>query len=133
MKNSFPFLFEKFMNIECCGQNWNIWTDLLIAKDKAVNSIFKNPESVFVKVRAMDMMFDGLPIDCTVTDFAGGAVCSMLKENADDLQKDGEDRYRFSFLGAVSLTTLVGYYDASVTHFGNWWYVDNQLLMTQSI
>lgn len=79
---------------------------VLNLKDKAVNSIFKNPDSVFVKVRAMDMMFDGLPIDCTVTDFAGGAVCGMLKDNADDLQKDGENRYRFSFLGAVSLITI---------------------------
>ncbi|XP_001606602.1 sensory neuron membrane protein 1 [Nasonia vitripennis] len=72
--------------------------------NKAVNSIFKNPDSVFVKVRAMDMMFDGLPIDCTVTDFAGGAVCGMLRDAADDLMKDGPDKYRFSFLGAKNDT-----------------------------
>lgn len=52
----------------------------------------------------MDMMFRGLPIDCTVQDFAGGAVCGILKESSDDLMKDGEDMYRFSFLGAVSIT-----------------------------
>ena len=48
------------------------------------------------------MLFNGLPIDCTVQDFAGGAVCGMLRDNADDLQKDGVDMYRFSFLGSVS-------------------------------
>lgn len=51
------------------------------------------------------MMFDGLPIDCTVTDFAGGAVCSMLKDNADELIKDGEDKYKFALFGAVCIET----------------------------
>lgn len=49
----------------------------------------------------MDFMFDGLPIDCNVDDFAGTAVCSMLSENSDGLMKDGEDKYRFSLFGAV--------------------------------
>lgn len=49
------------------------------------------------------MIFDGLPIDCTVTDFAGGAVCGMLKENDADLMKDGPDKYKFSLLGVVSI------------------------------
>lgn len=70
--------------------------------DKAINSIFKNPDNVFVKVKAMDLMFDGLPIDCTVQDFAGSAVCTMLKENADDFIPDGVDRYKFALFGAVS-------------------------------
>ncbi|KAJ8687778.1 hypothetical protein QAD02_023572 [Eretmocerus hayati] len=76
--------------------------------NKAINSIFKNPENVFVQVKAMDMLFEGLPIDCTVTDTAGSAVCGMVKQNADDLQKDGENMYRFSLFGARNDTPSKG-------------------------
>ena len=50
-----------------------------------------------------DILFDGLPVDCTVTDFAGSAVCTILKEQAADLVTDGENRYLFSFFGGVSM------------------------------
>ncbi|XP_023315904.1 sensory neuron membrane protein 1-like isoform X1 [Trichogramma pretiosum] len=73
--------------------------------NKAVNSVFRNPTSLFVRVKAMDMMFNGLPIDCNVTDFAGSAVCSLLREKAEGtLQIDGPDQYRFSLLGAKNDT-----------------------------
>ncbi|XP_051174134.1 sensory neuron membrane protein 1-like [Leptopilina boulardi] len=73
---------------------------------KAINSIFHNPKSVFVKVKVKDLLFTGLPIDCTVTDFAGAAVCGILKEQGeDDLIKEGEGRYRFSFFGAKNYST----------------------------
>lgn len=70
---------------------------------KAINSIFQKPESVFIKAKVKDILFDGLPIDCTVTDFAGSAVCTILKEQAADLVKDGENKYLFSFFGGVSI------------------------------
>ncbi|XP_043284448.1 sensory neuron membrane protein 1 isoform X2 [Venturia canescens] len=66
---------------------------------KAVDSIFKKPDNVFVKATAHDIIFGGLPIDCAVKDFAGTAICSLLKENSDDLKVDGEDLYRFSLFG----------------------------------
>lgn len=51
--------------------------------------------------KAKDILFDGLPVDCTVKDFAGSAVCNVLKTEAKDLIKDGEDRYKFSLFGGV--------------------------------
>ncbi|XP_033218894.1 sensory neuron membrane protein 1-like isoform X2 [Belonocnema kinseyi] len=66
---------------------------------KAINSIFQKPESIFIKAKVKDILFDGLPIDCTVTDFAGSAVCTILKEQAADLVNDGENKYLFSFFG----------------------------------
>ncbi|KAL7302061.1 hypothetical protein TKK_0005294 [Trichogramma kaykai] len=74
--------------------------------NKAVNSIFKNPSNVFVKVKAMDLMFNGLPIDCRVSDFPGSAVCAELKKQAElgNLQIEGPDQYRFSLLGAKNDT-----------------------------
>jgi len=68
---------------------------------KAVNSIFHKPDSIFIKAKAKDIMFDGLPVDCTVTDFAGAAVCNVLETEAKDLVPDGEKRYKFSLFGGV--------------------------------
>jgi len=68
---------------------------------KAVNSIFHKPDSIFIKTKAKDIMFNGLPVDCTVTDFAGAAVCNVLKTEAKDLVPDGENRYKFSLFGGV--------------------------------
>ncbi|KMQ89696.1 sensory neuron membrane protein [Lasius niger] len=71
---------------------------------KAVDSIFHKPASLFVKAKAKDILFDGLPVDCTVKDFAGAAVCNLLKTEAKDLVKDGEDRYKFSLFGGKNGT-----------------------------
>ncbi|XP_011635608.1 sensory neuron membrane protein 1-like isoform X1 [Pogonomyrmex barbatus] len=73
---------------------------------KAVNSIFHKPESLFVTAKAKDILFDGLPVDCTVTDFAGSAVCNLLKTEAKDLVPDGENRYKFSLFGGKNGTVV---------------------------
>ncbi|XP_012225459.1 sensory neuron membrane protein 1-like isoform X1 [Linepithema humile] len=71
---------------------------------KAVDSIFHKPDSIFVRAKAKDILFDGLPVDCTVTDFAGSAVCNLLKTEAKDLVPDGENRYKFSIFGGKNGT-----------------------------
>ncbi|XP_029047510.2 sensory neuron membrane protein 1-like [Osmia bicornis bicornis] len=70
--------------------------------DKAVDSIFKKPDTVFVRAKAKDILFDGLPIDCTVKDLAGAATCKVLKVKGENngLISDGEGRYRFSLFGS---------------------------------
>ncbi|XP_072748125.1 sensory neuron membrane protein 1-like isoform X2 [Anoplolepis gracilipes] len=73
---------------------------------KAIDSIFHKPESIFVKTQAKNIIFNGLPVDCTVTDFAGKAVCNVLKTKAKDLMPDGEDLFKFSLLGAKNGTVL---------------------------
>ncbi|XP_076753044.1 sensory neuron membrane protein 1 [Xylocopa sonorina] len=74
--------------------------------NKAVDSIFKKPGSIFVRAKAREILFDGLPIDCTVKDFAGSAICSVLKEKADSLVPNGENRYLFSLFGDKNGTVL---------------------------
>lgn len=70
--------------------------------DKAIQGIFKNPKSIFVRVRAKDILFGGLPIDChSPKDFSSKLVCQAIKAQTDNLQVEGENRYRFSYLGAV--------------------------------
>ncbi|CAK9811126.1 Sensory neuron membrane protein 1 [Anthophora plagiata] len=66
---------------------------------KGVDSIFKKPGTVFVKAKAREILFDGLPVDCTVKDFAGSAICNVLKTKDDALVPDGEGRYLFSLFG----------------------------------
>ncbi|XP_020708289.1 sensory neuron membrane protein 1 isoform X2 [Athalia rosae] len=66
---------------------------------KAVDSIYKKPSSVFVRATAKEIMFDGLPVDCSVKDFAGSAVCALLKAQGKDLVPLGDDKYKFSIFG----------------------------------
>lgn len=67
---------------------------------KAINSIYSNPNSIFLTAKAMDILFDGVLIKCGVKDFAGKAVCTQLKE-APDLKHVGDDDLAFSFMGPV--------------------------------
>ena len=78
-----------------------IFIVLIKISAKAVNSIFKNPESVFIKIKPMDFLFNGIIIDCTtVTDTAGKTVCSIMKK-LDDLTEIEPDKFSFSLFGGV--------------------------------
>lgn len=74
----------------------------LIFLGKAVDSIFHKPSSVFVKATVREILWTGLPVDCSVQDFAGKAVCGILREDDSALLKDGEENYKFALFGAVS-------------------------------
>ncbi|KAL7302089.1 hypothetical protein TKK_0005318 [Trichogramma kaykai] len=45
---------------------------------KGLNSIFRKPSSMFIKAKVREILIDGLPIDCNVTDSAGLAICNEL-------------------------------------------------------
>ncbi|KAJ3662444.1 hypothetical protein Zmor_006794 [Zophobas morio] len=64
---------------------------------KAINSIYRNPNSIFLTAKAMDILFDGVLIHCDVKDFAGKAVCTQLKESP-DLRHVTDDDLAFSFM-----------------------------------
>lgn len=69
---------------------------------KAVDSIFHKPSSVFVTATAREILWTGLPVDCSVKDFAGSAVCGIIREDDSGFIKDGEN-YKFALFGPVSL------------------------------
>lgn len=75
---------------------------MLSLASKAVNVIFRNPSSVFLTAKVRDILFDGVVINCTVTDFAAKAVCTQLKTEAKDLKQITPTDFAFSFLGPVS-------------------------------
>lgn len=73
---------------------------MLTLASKAINSIYRNPTSIFLTARAMDILFDGVIIKCDVKDFAGKAVCTQLKD-APDLRHVSDDELAFSFMAPV--------------------------------
>lgn len=68
----------------------------------ALNVIFNKPTSVFLTTKVKDLLFDGIIVNCTVTDFAAKAVCTQLKTEARDLKHITPTEFSFSILGPVS-------------------------------
>lgn len=70
---------------------------------KAFAGIFDNPEDIFLRVKALDILFRGLIINCARTEFAPKAVCTALKKEAvNGLSIEPNNQFRFSLFGMVS-------------------------------
>ncbi|XP_025990530.2 sensory neuron membrane protein 1 isoform X2 [Solenopsis invicta] len=71
---------------------------------KAFDSIFKKPESIFIKTTVKEIFFQGVPFDCTgITDFGGSAMCSALQEKEEILIREGDSlRFRYGFLAKAN-------------------------------
>lgn len=74
---------------------------MLTLINKAINAIFRNPETPFVTAPVLDILFRGVVIDCNVNDFAGKAVCTQLRTEAKDLDHVSDTIFKFSFFGKV--------------------------------
>ncbi|XP_057661882.1 sensory neuron membrane protein 1-like [Diorhabda carinulata] len=66
--------------------------------NKAFKSVYENPTSIFLTATADDILFDGVVIKCGVTDFAGKALCSQLRESG-SLKIVNEKDLAFSLFG----------------------------------
>nr|QLI62111.1 sensory neuron membrane protein 1 [Streltzoviella insularis] len=67
---------------------------------KAINGIFDNPQDVFMRVKAMDILFRGVVINCARTDFAPKALCTALKKEAvSGLVIEPDNMHKFSIFG----------------------------------
>lgn len=71
----------------------------------AINAIFNNPKDIFWTGAAMDLMYNGIPIDCSSDDFNAKAVCSVFEggevKTIEPIEGK-EDFYKFSFFNAVT-------------------------------
>lgn len=71
----------------------------------AINAIFHDPKDIFWTGTAMDLMYNGVPIDCSSDDFNAKAVCSVFEggelKSIEPIE-DKEDFYKFSFFNAVT-------------------------------
>lgn len=67
---------------------------------KALTQIFK-PTSPFLTARAMDILFDGVGIDCSSDQFEARSFCSVM-EGEKAIKVVNATYLRFSILGGVS-------------------------------
>lgn len=77
---------------------------MLPAIAAALTVIFHEPADPFWTGRVMDLLYDGIPIDCSSDDFSAKAICSQF-ENPDmkAVKKVDDTTYKFSFFGGVSI------------------------------
>lgn len=67
---------------------------------KALTHLF-NATSPFLTVRAMDVMFDGIGINCDTNEFSVKAVCSTLQGEVSGIKIINDTYYEISLFGAV--------------------------------
>ncbi|XP_055606692.1 sensory neuron membrane protein 1-like [Uranotaenia lowii] len=70
---------------------------------KGLSVIFEPFESGFFTVRVMDLLFDGIMIDCSSSDFSVKAVCSGL-ESEGIIAVHNDTHYSFSLFGTRNAT-----------------------------
>lgn len=72
---------------------------------KAMNQIFGNVSSPFVRISAMDFMFSGMKFNCSATEFAAKVVCAAIRSEGIDqgIQVVNETHLSISLLGHVSI------------------------------
>lgn len=71
---------------------------------KALTEIFK-PTTPFLTARAMDILFDGVGIDCSSQAFEARSLCSVM-EGEKAIKVVNETYLRFSILGGVSCVII---------------------------
>lgn len=73
----------------------------------ATDLIFHSPQHMFYTGRAMDILFDGIPIDCSSDEFQAQAVCSVFEAgDVKAVQPINDTHYTFSLLAAGNATDL---------------------------
>ncbi|XP_014488833.1 PREDICTED: sensory neuron membrane protein 1-like [Dinoponera quadriceps] len=104
-------------NVDICSFHPLILSIILIGQrdqpsamgiiSKAIDSIFKKPESIFIKTTVKELFFTGIYFECKdVTDFAGSAVCSSLREREHMFVREAELIYRYGYLATRNGTYL---------------------------
>ncbi|CAH2004640.1 unnamed protein product [Acanthoscelides obtectus] len=77
---------------------------LLSIVNQAITAIFQ-PSSIYISVRVREILFEGIEINCNVTDFAAKAVCAQMKSlsaiKAHDTKKN---TFLFSVFGTKNAT-----------------------------
>lgn len=74
---------------------------------KAMTQIFE-PKTPFLTARVMDILFDGVGIDCSSEQFEAASFCSAMK-NEKAINTVNDTYLTFSVLGAVSFVLSMSY------------------------
>ncbi|KAL1131951.1 hypothetical protein AAG570_011562, partial [Ranatra chinensis] len=65
----------------------------------AMPDIYGSPASLFMRVTARQIMFDGVPLDCSSRSPLARTVCAVIKRNSKSLQIVAPNKYKFSIFG----------------------------------
>ncbi|XP_074041317.1 sensory neuron membrane protein 1 [Leptinotarsa decemlineata] len=77
---------------------------LLSIVNQAIGPIFKNPESIYLTDKVKNILFDGVELNCKVTEFAAKAVCTQMKSQLPGIKTGPENNPLFSLLGVRNAT-----------------------------
>lgn len=75
----------------------------------AISIIFNNPTDIFWTGRVMDILFDGMDLDCSSEDFNSKAVCTVFEGGEEKQITPHAEKakfFKFSFFGSVSATII---------------------------
>lgn len=73
----------------------------------AIDILFNNPQHVFYTGRVMDILFDGIPIDCSSDEFQAKAVCSVFESGEiKAVRPISSTHFAFSLLAQGNATDL---------------------------
>lgn len=73
----------------------------------AIDLMFNSPQHIFYTGRVMDILFDGIPIDCSSNTFQVQAVCSAFESgDTKAARRINETHYALSLLAAGNATDL---------------------------
>lgn len=77
--------------------------ELLPFIDNAIKGLFQNPTDAFWTGRVLDILFDGIPLDCSSDAFEVAAACSEFSTgDHKNIQPLNETFYKFSLFGGVN-------------------------------
>lgn len=69
---------------------------------KAIDLLFHEPKDMFWTGRVMDILFDGIPIDCSSSEFAATAACSVFQSgDVKAVRPIDDEHYAFSLFAGV--------------------------------
>lgn len=69
--------------------------------NKVIPLIYPDQSSIFMTATADDIMWNGLDMNCSSTEFAAVAVCTQIRQNSAGLHKVNKNHFKFSLLGVV--------------------------------
>nr|AMA98188.1 chemosensory protein [Blattella germanica] len=70
----------------------------------SISHIFGNITTPFVTAKAKDLLFEGVPINCTHDSFSAKTICTELKKRIHHFHRVNEHIFKFSILGTKNGT-----------------------------
>ncbi|XP_025419540.1 sensory neuron membrane protein 1-like isoform X3 [Sipha flava] len=72
--------------------------------NKAIPLLYPDQTNAFMTATANDIMWNGLDINCTSSEFPAVAVCTQIRQNSASLHKINNNHFKFSLLGVKNGT-----------------------------